>query len=121
MKLGVSDAYADFLGTWSSACGVPAYLFKAQLDAMLEREIVECIRPFTDELTRRLEAMAERRDPIALALSRLLDDLIVFLGQHDCEGLLDGLGCEHAAPLVERLKKAQDVLGLAPAVAAGED
>jgi predicted transcriptional regulator len=119
MRVGVSDQYDVFLSTWAARCGVPPHVFKYQLDAMLESEIVECIRPFTDELTRRLDELARKRDPLTLALARLFEDLVDYLEQHDCDALGD-VERERVGRdgLVARLKKAQEVLGLPPVAAA---
>jgi hypothetical protein len=113
MKLRATDAYDAFLSTWSSSCGVPAHVFKAQLDGMLEEEVIATIRPFVDELTLRLKQMAERADPISRALDRLFGDLVEHLDTHitDCDDCQHALDCPERRMLSERVKKARQILG----------
>jgi hypothetical protein len=113
MKLRGTDAYDAFLSTWSSSCGVPAHVFKAQLDGMLEEEVIATIRPFVDELTQRLRQMAEKADPISRALDRLLGDLADHLDAHidDCNDCRHALDCPDRRMLSDRVKKARQILG----------
>lgn len=97
--------YRAFLDTWRGAVGLDA-LFVEQLDEVIAAEILAYVEPFVLELTAGLQQIAERRDPITLALGHLLADLVTHLERP--EGSV-----EQRTALIARLVRAQSVLGYA--------
>lgn len=99
-QLPRSHEYREFLQVWGDAVGLRP-VFIEQLDEMIAAEILAYVEPFVLELTAGFQAMLEGRDPVSLALARLLADLIAHLES-----------CPEQARLADRCRRAQQTLGM---------
>lgn len=106
---GVTEEYQTFLKTWGSHCGAPRSVFQGNLNLVIQAEL----RAAGEDVVQYAQEIANKHRVYWKAMDRLTNDLLTFLGEHDCvtAGHV-GEGCPDGARLIDRLTKARDVLGL---------
>src|SRR5262245_21445258 len=77
---GVTDEYRSFLKTWGTHCGAPLSVFQGHLNCLVQAEL----RAAGEDVVQYAQEIAQKHARHWKAMNRLTNDLIAFLGEHDC-------------------------------------